>query len=66
MKSTAIQRQPFGAKKPKALDPDLRIAGKPWPASWMSEKDWQATVEDYAYHFGWTKAFNGGQSPLSP
>ena len=29
------------------------IAGKHWPAAWMSEKDFQAHVESIAHGYGW-------------
>lgn len=47
-----LKRTPFPRRKPAVVRlPDgMKIAGKPWPAAWMSEKDWQENVISYAFH----------------
>lgn len=41
-------------RKRKPLeDPDRRLAGMPWPASYMPESQFQAHCEDVAAQFGW-------------
>lgn len=49
MKRTPFRRQ----RRSKAEVQAGTIAGKPWPASWMSEADWQETVEEVFHHHGW-------------
>ncbi len=50
-----MKRTPFRRKRrTKAEVQAGTIAGKPWPAAWMSEADWQKTVEDRAHFHGWT------------
>lgn len=49
MKRTPMRR----VKATERTEEGLLIAGKPWPSSWMSEKDWQSTVEDNAHFYGW-------------
>lgn len=64
MKTSAIQRTPWG-RKPKPVRPDnWTIAGVPWPASWIPEEPqtgfrrnrddcFRWRVEDLLYAMGW-------------
>lgn len=42
-----LYRSPIRRRKPQPVASSI-IAGKPWPAAWMSEADWQETVIAWA------------------
>ena len=47
-----MKRTPIRRRRPQPIATGI-ICGKPWPASWMSEADWQQTVEANAALYGW-------------
>ena len=51
----ALKRSKSASRSPLVHTADgLFIAGMAWPACWMAEKTWQATVEEWAESYGWT------------